>query len=225
VVLAKKVDPAQVGAPKPAVDLAPSSANYKAAINANGQTMNLDVMVTVKENGGAWVASEVAKTPMGEIVDETTIEKGTLLVKKRGIKQGPMAIDLAFENNRATGSMTMNGQSKPVDVDLGGVIFADGAGTHEVLASLPLAEGYQATFRNFNVQSQKVDMRQVKVVGVEQVTVPAGTFKAWKLEESSASGDPGGSTIWVAQDSRKVVKITATLPSMGGATLVSELQP
>jgi dipeptidyl aminopeptidase/acylaminoacyl peptidase len=225
VVLAKKVDPAAVGAPKPAVDLAPNSANYKAAINANGQTMNLDIAVNVKEDGGSWVASEVAKTPMGEMADQTTLEKGTLIVKKRTIKQGPMAIELAFDNNTATGTMSMGGQSKPVNADLGGVLFADGAGTHEVIATLPLAEGYQTTFRNFDVQTQKVDMRQLKVVGVEQVTVPAGTFTAWKIEESSATGDPGGSTIWVAKDSRKVVKITATLPSMGGATLVSELQP
>jgi dipeptidyl aminopeptidase/acylaminoacyl peptidase len=225
VVLAKKVDPSSVGAPKPAVDLAPNTANYKAAINAQGQTLNLDIALSVKEDGGSWIAREVAKTPMGEVTDETTLDKGTLVVRKRSITQGPMAIAVTFDNNKATGTVSMGGQSKPIDADVGGVLFADGAGTHEVIAALPLAEGYQATFRNFNVQTQKVDMRQLKVVAVEQVTVPAGTFTTWKVEESSAAGDPGGSTIWIAKDSRKVVKITATLPSMGGATLVSELQP
>jgi len=120
--------------------------------------------------------------------------------------------------------MTMNGQAKPIDADLGGALFADGAGTHAVIAALPLAEGYQANFRNFNVQSQKVALKQLKVLGVEEVTVPAGTFKAWKVEESSAEGEPGTTTIWVATDSRKVVKISATLPQMGGAVLTSELQ-
>ena len=114
--------------------------------------------------------------------------------------------------------MAMDGQSKPIDVDLGGALFADGAGTHAVIAALPLAEGYQATFRNFNVQQQKVALKQVKVVGVEEVTVPAGTFKAWKVEQSSADGEPGATTLWIATDSRKVVKISATLPQMGGAT-------
>ena len=225
VMLTKKVDPAAVGAPKPAVDLAPNTVNYKAAINANGQMVNLDIVVSVKEDGGSWVATEVAKTPMGDVTDQTTLEKGSLVVKKRSIKQGPMAIDLSFDNNKVTGTMARGDQSKPIDADLGGVLFADGAGTHEVIATLPLAEGYETTFRNFNVQTQKVDMRQLKVVGVEQVTVPAGTFTAWKVEVSSASGEPGGNTVWVAKDSRKVVKISATLPSMGGATLVSELQP
>jgi hypothetical protein len=140
------------------------------------------------------------------------------------VTQGPVAITLAFDGNKATGTMAMNGQSKPIDVDLGGALFADGAGTHAVIAALPLAAGYQATFRNFNVQSQKVALKQIKVVGVEDVTVPAGTFNAWKVEQSSAEGEPGASTIWIATDSRKVVKVSATLPQMGGAVLTSELQ-
>ncbi len=224
VVLTKKVDTASVGTPKPAVDLAPSTANFKATIAVNGQTIPMDITSTVKDENGAWVASDAAKTPMGDMLDTTTIEKGTLIVKKRSVSQGPVSVALEFEGNKATGTMTINGQSKPVSADLGGALFADGAGTHAVLAALPLAEGYQATFRNFTVQSQKVALKQLKVAGVEDVTVPAGTFKAWKVEVSSAEGEPGASTVWIATDSRKVVKITATLPQMGGAVLTSELQ-
>jgi dienelactone hydrolase len=224
VVLTKKADTASVGTPKPAVDLAPSTANFKATIAVNGQTIPMDITTTVKDENGAWVASDIAKTPMGDMTDTTTLEKGTLIVKKRSVSQGPIAVALEFDGNKATGTMTMNGQSKPVSADLGGALFADGAGTHAVIAALPLAEGYQTTFRNFNMQSQKVALKQLKVVGVEDVTVPAGTFKAWKVEESSAEGEAGATTIWIATDSRKVVKISATLPQMGGAVLTSELQ-
>ena len=86
-----------------------------------------------------------------------------------------------------------------------------------------MADGYTTTFRNFDVQKQKVALKQLKVTGTEDVTVPAGTFKAFKLEVTSAEGDPGSTTMWVATDSRKVVKMTATLPQMGGAKLTSEL--
>ena len=55
--------------------------------------------------------------------------------------------------------------------------------------------------------------------------MPAGTFKAWKAEVTSAEGEPGSTTVWVAQDSRKVVKTSAIVPQMGGATVTSELQP
>ena len=55
--------------------------------------------------------------------------------------------------------------------------------------------------------------------------MPAGTFEAWKVEIASADGEPGTTTIWVAKDTRKVVKTIATLPQMGGAVVTTELQP
>ena len=111
-------------------------------------------------------------------------------------------------DGKATGTVAMGGEPKPVAVDLGGELFADGVGAHEAIASLPLAEGYATTFRNFDVRQQKVQLKQAKVTGVESVTVPAGTFQAWKVEIASAEGEPGQTTIWVAKDTRKVVKIT-----------------
>ena len=50
----------------------------------------------------------------------TTIDKGTLLLPKRVVKQGPASIEVAFADDKATGTMTMNGQSRPVAVELGG---------------------------------------------------------------------------------------------------------
>ena len=63
------------------------------------------------------------------------------------------------------------------------------------------------------------------MAGRGEVTVPAGTFDACKVEIASAEGEPGKTTVWVAQDSRKVVKTAATLPQMGGAVVTTELQP
>jgi hypothetical protein len=117
----------------------------------------------------------------------------------------------------------MNGQSTPIDVDPGGTLFADGAGAFDVIAALPLAEGYSAAFRNFDVRRQKVEIKQLKVVGTESVTVPAGTFDAYKLEITSAENEADKQTLWIARESRKVVKIAAVLPSLGGAVLTSEL--
>ncbi|HEX6739246.1 MAG TPA: alpha/beta fold hydrolase [Vicinamibacteria bacterium] len=225
VMLAKKVDPAAVGVPKPSADLAPGTSSYQGTLAAGGQSQAMAITRSIKEEGGAWVIVESAKLPMGEAVDTTFLEKGTLVVTKRTIKQGPIEVQLSFADGKASGTMTMAGQSRPVAVDLGGSLFADGAGAHEVLAHLPLAEGYSTTFRNFDVRQQKVNLKQIKVVGSESVTVPAGTFKAWKAEVSSAEGDPGTTTLWIASDSRRVVKTTASLPQMGGATITAELQP
>ena len=225
VMLAKKADPAGVGAPRPTADLAAGTSSYKGTIAAGGQNMPISVTRTVKEDAGTWVVTDNANLPMGQAVDTTVVDKVTLVVTKRTVKQGPVEIDVAFKDGKAAGTFTMNGQSKPIAVDLGGTLFADGAGAADVLARLPLADGYSTTYRNFDLQKQKVALKQVKVVGTEDVTVPAGSFKAWKVEVSSAEGEPGGSTLWIATDSRKVVKTSTTLPSMGGATVTSELQP
>src|SRR5690242_1361874 len=141
VTLPKKVD-TSAGLPKPAVDLRPGIANYKASIALGGQEIPLTLKTDVKEENGAWTVNESAQTPQGEVSDISTIEKGSLLLKHRLIKQGPMTIEMNVAPNKLTGSTTMNGQSKPIDVDPGGALFADGAGTFEVIASLPLADGY-----------------------------------------------------------------------------------
>jgi dipeptidyl aminopeptidase/acylaminoacyl peptidase len=221
--LAKKIDAASVGAPKPAVGLTPGSASYNARIDMGGQSIALTVTATVKEENGAWVVTEIAKTPMGEVTDTTVLEKGSLIPTKRAIKQGPMAIDLEFSGNKATGKMSVNGQDKPISADTGGALFADGAGAHQAMASLPLADGYTATYRNFDVQSQKAKLMRLAVVAIESVTVPAGTFEAYKVEATSAEGDAGKTIVWIDKATRKVIKTSATLPQMNGATLTSEL--
>jgi dipeptidyl aminopeptidase/acylaminoacyl peptidase len=225
VVLAKKADPAAVGAPRPAADLAVGTSSYKGTIAAGGQSMPISMTRNIKEDAGTWVVTDSATLPMGQALDTTVVDKGTLVVTKRNVKQGPVEIEVAFKDGKATGTFSMNGQSKPIAVDLGGALFADGAGAADALARLPLADGYATTFRNFDLQKQKVALKQVKVVGTEDVTVAAGSFKAWKVEVTSAEGEPGATTLWIATDSRKVVKSSASLPAMGGAIVTSELQP
>jgi hypothetical protein len=119
--------------------------------------------------------------------------------------------------------MNINGQTRPIAADLGGSLFADGGGAHMVIAALPLAADYTTTFRNFDMQSQKVKLKQLKVIGAEQITVPAGTFDTFKVEITSAEGEAGKSTLWVTKDTRKVVKTSTTLPQMNGAVLTTEL--
>ncbi len=225
VTLRKQLDSSSLTSPTPATDLRPGIAKYKATLGAGGQNMAMTITQEIKEENGAWVATETATTPMGDMKDWSTLTKGTLVATRRSIRQGPMEIDLVFAEGKATGTAGMNGQSKPVSADLGGPLFADGGGSHAVLATLPLAEGYVVTYRNFDVQKQKVSLRQAKVTGVEQVTVPAGTFAAWKVQLSSADGEPGETTLWVSQETRQVVKISATLPQMGNATFAAELTP
>jgi len=212
-------------APKPAVDLRPGTHKYQAKIAIGGQEIPLSLKTDIKEENGAWTVNETALTPQGEIVDISTIEKGSLLLKRRMIKQGPMSIDMNVTPNKVSGSTTVNGQVTPIDADPGGALFADGAGTFEVIASLPLADGYSLSFRNFDMQKSKPQIKQLKVVGTESVTVPAGTFDAYKVEISAVDNEADKQTVWIDKAGRKVLKISAVIPSLNGAILTSELTP
>ena len=133
VTVSKKVEAASA-APKPAVDLSAGKFSYKATIVAGPQTIPLTTTTEIKEDGGSWIATEIADTPYGKIIDVATIEKGTLILKHRSLTQDPVVIELDFKGNKVTGTMTTSGQAKPIDVDLGGIVFADGGGAFDVLA-------------------------------------------------------------------------------------------
>ncbi|HEX7185985.1 MAG TPA: S9 family peptidase [Thermoanaerobaculia bacterium] len=219
----KRVEVSSVTVPKPAADLQPGTASYQASIEVGGQTIPMTVTREVKEESGRWVITDTAKMPMGDMTDKTVVERGTLVPTGRSIRQGPMTVELEFKDGKATGTMTVNGQERPVAADLGGALFADGAGSHLALAALPLAEGYAATYRNFDVQAQKAKLVQLKVVGAETVTVPAGTFDSFKLELTSAEGEADRTTVWVDKATRQVLKTVSVLPQMNGAVITSEL--
>jgi dipeptidyl aminopeptidase/acylaminoacyl peptidase len=225
VVLAKKVDATSVGVPKLAMDLQPGTYKYQAKIEVGGQKISLTVSTTIAEDSGAWTATDVMVTPNGTVTETTTLEKGSLISRKLNLKQGPVAVDLNFAGDKAVGNMNMNGKDQPISVDLGGPLFADAAAAKQSISCLPLAEGYSTTYRNFDVQKQKVKLMQLKVSGIDKVTVPAGTFDSYKVEISSADGGDDKETLWIARDSHKAVKESAVLASMGGAVLTQELVP
>lgn len=223
VVLAKKIDPGTISAPKPAIDLKAGTYSYQVKIEMGGQQMNLKVSTVIHDGADSWTATDQMDTPQGTATDTATLEKGSLVLRKRSIRQGAVAIDLDFAGNKAAGKMSMNGQDRPIAVDLGGPLFADAAGADQVIACLPLVEGYGTTFRNFDVQTQKVKLFQLSVAGKEEIKVPAGTFDTLRVEIASADGGSDKRTVWIAKENRTVVKVSAVVASMGGAVMTQEL--
>ena len=185
----------------------------------------MKMSTVIKDEDGAWVAVDTAETPMGSMTDSATLDRDTLVLGKRSIKQGGVAVNLEFTGNQATGTMKMNDKEQPVAAELGGPVFADAAGAQQVIGLLPLAEGYTTTYRNFDPQTRKEKLMHLAVTGVESVTVPAGTFASYKVELSSADGGRDKSTLWVSQEGRQAVKISTVLPQANGAVMTMELLP
>lgn len=223
VVLAKKVDASAVTVPKVSATLESGTWKYDATLAIGGQSLNLKMATTIKDDAGGYLVTDTASTPMGDMVDSATLDKTSLVVLKRSVKQGPMDIALEFAGNKVSGNMTMNGQAQPIAAELGGPLFADGAGSGNVIACLPLADGYIATYRTFDVQKQKEKLMTLKVAGAESVKVAAGTFDTYKVELTPADGSAGMTTLWIDKAGRKPVKLQAVMPEMNGATLNAEL--
>src|SRR5258708_14173640 len=114
VVLAKKMDSGAVGLPKTAMDLKPGTYKYKAKVSAGGQEFAMSTSTTISEDKGMWTATGTMESPIGQASDVSTLEKGTLVLHSRTLKQGPAAVSLAFSHNKATCNVTTTVQSKPL---------------------------------------------------------------------------------------------------------------
>jgi hypothetical protein len=197
---------------------------YDVKVVFGGQSMNMSLTTEIADGGASYHVTETMSTPQGDMKDVATLEKPSLALRSRKINQGPFAVELNASDAKVTGSITMGGSPKPVDVATGGPLFAQAAGGFS-LGALPLADGYAAAYRTFEPQDLKVRVMQVTVLGSETVTVPAGTFDAFKIESKPADGSPGGATNWIDKVTRKPVKAVAILPRMNGATMTMELKP
>ena len=224
VVLAKKVEASAATMAKAERGLPVGTFAYDMTIVMGTNKMALGLKTEIKEEGGAWTVTERMTTAMGEAVDVGVLDKATLALRSRKVNQGPMAVELVATDAKVSGTMTMNGQAKPVAADTGGPLFGEVAGGFSI-GALPLAEGYTATYQGFDLQKMKPNVTMLRVVGSESVTVAAGTFETFKVETKPGDGSAGGVVYWIDKATRKPVKIEAVMAQMGGAKMKGELKP
>ena len=209
-------------APKPVTDLHAGTSTYKGWADEEGKRTDFVATRTIKEQGDAWIVTDTAKQPAGEATDETVLAKGSLVLRQRSIVQGRFKMDYVVKDGKAIGKMQIAAQLRPILVDLGGELFADGAGRSAVVAALPLADGYETSFRNLALPSLAITTKRLKVLGSERVTVPAGKFNTFKVQITSEDGDE--TTFWIAKSPRKAVKSTTKSSETNGGVITTELQ-
>jgi hypothetical protein len=207
--------------PKVVADLQPGTFKARLTLSGGPQPLALTLSSTIREEGGTWVVTDTSETPAGPTTDTATLEKGTLILLKRTI-QGAATISFEIAGNKATGTISAASRQIPISVDIPTPLFATGPGAPQSIALLPLAEGYTTSYRSLDVGSQRVLLMQLRVVGSESVTVPAGTFETFKVE-CAADDASNKSTLWIAKDSRMPVKGQSVLHN--GAIMTVELVP
>ena len=222
---------AAMSAALPEVDgnlIKPAKLSYKAVANVQGMEVDLDIVVDISEGQfdgkPAWMTVSTQNSMMGNAIDTFVVSGTNLLPLYRGVKQGGAVVTMDYSETAVTGEINMGAQVIPVETALEAPVFGDGTALDLTVACLPLAPKYKTSLRYFDLLSQQVKVYIVEVTGIEDVTVPAGTFEAFKLELRPMGTEPGGGTVFVDTKTRYQVRATMQLPAMaGGGSVTSEL--
>jgi zinc protease len=159
--------------------------------------------------------SRLARTDSGFTYTETTqigtmMDQATTLtldasgamraVRQTGSTQGkPTSIEVSYAGNRAKGTASVpgpDGALKAITIDTAIVAGTlDDNAIQAMLPALPYAAGARWTFPVFASGQGSITQMTLAVTGKESVTVPAGTFEAWRVE---LTGGPAPVTFFVS---------------------------
>jgi dipeptidyl aminopeptidase/acylaminoacyl peptidase len=211
----------------PVPDKAPieSSTEYDMTIEMGAQKIPMQLTTSIEDGGDHWIVKDEATTPMGSIVDESHLAKGTMMPISRSIQQGPVNIKLMHDENAVKGTMSMNGQESPIDVAIEAPVFGDGSALGVTLAQLPLKEGYTTIYRTFDPNKQKVTTYQLSVTQSESIESGTNSYDAYLLDIKAIDGSGTTSKMWMSKDDHpKMIRMEANLPEMGGAKMTLSLK-
>ena len=213
--------------------LAPMSLRYAITFDVQGQEVELQnptrTVAAVEYDGqpALAVVDRATMPPMMggvAVVDSFVVARTDLAPLYRRMQQGPGVIELTY-GEAVEGQMSQGGQSLPINAALDVPIIADSHALEVGLSTLPLAEGYTASFAIFDPSplAQGVQTYTMTVTGTEEVTVPAGTFSAYVVEMDRADSNED-TTLYVDREGGALVKSVSVLPvQMGGGTVTAEL--
>jgi zinc protease len=131
-------------------------------------------------------------TTIGPFLNQrTTVVFGSDLALRRTDQQGMIQqqrsdIHLTYSGGRVKGTVVVpqgTGEPKSMTIDTTAAPgTVDDISVNLVLPALPLAEGKTFSVPVFSANDGATKVLTVRVAGIESVTVPAGTFQAYRLE-------------------------------------------
>ena len=219
--LAKAADPASRAVAKAARPLQAGKTSYKGMIEVNGQKIEFTATEEITKGPSSWSVVDTVSLPQGVVTDTGELALEALTLQKRSLAQGPVNIDYVVKDGKATGEMKMNGQARPLSLDIGGESLGDGPGSGAVIGTFALADGYATSVKSVNLQTGQVVAMDLKVSGSERVKVAGGEADCFKVELASTDGNKV--TYWIAKDSRQVLKVISVVAALGGAVVTQEM--
>ncbi len=208
---------------------------YAATLDVMGQSLQLVNTRTVEAVTGADGAARfriVDRTVLPPeaggttVVDSSEVDAATRLPHFRRLvaptPMGTQVVRLAFTPTAVTGEAGMLGATTPVTTALTSPVFTGGGALELLFGIRPLAVGYTEALTILEPQGAMAPTAMnLSVVAQESVTVPAGTFDAFKLTLGATDGATPPQTIWVSSAApHLVLRAVSTLgPEMGGGAM------
>jgi hypothetical protein len=212
--------------PRPPAELVPGTCRYEGTLRVLGQTESIGLVTEIRDAGDVWAVKDTWRLGSDVATQTSELEKDTLSLQRFHLRNGVYRLEYEIRDGRLTGRRgtvafgRFEARWEPLSIEVGGPVFADGAGVPQAVAALPLAEGYSTRFINLELGLYKpVVHKTLTVVGREKIEVPSGAVPAWRVDV--AADEPGAHTItvWVAVDSRRVLRFDA--PSVAGGPAYS----
>ncbi|RAW03468.1 S9 family peptidase [Pseudochryseolinea flava] len=214
---------AKVETPKFTSDLRAEKSNYVFTFSGGGQKMAMNMTRDVKLENGKWIVTDAVTSPQFSVSDQNVFEPKTLKATHRSIKQGPINIEVDYTESGATGTTDMNGVKKNINASFEKHVLSDGAGLDLLIARMPIKENFATVIEVYDGSKDKIKRLNVKVVAKESVTVPAGTFEAYKIEVAQVDG-PEKFTSWMGTKDLNMIKSEGLVPEMPNASITVELK-
>jgi hypothetical protein len=184
-----------------------------------GQAIGAFIM-NLARTGDNYTFSTEARIPrMGvsetdSLVFNATSLAPSLITNNQSMMGMSAASRVTIANGKATGTVQRPGpggvQTTAVDAPVAPGTIADGTEA-ALLPTVDFSEGLTVSFQTFDAKTAQVKTYELKVLGKETVTVPAGTFDAWKTQISSNETV----LIWVSTaDPKKIVMLRSDAAQM-----------
>jgi zinc protease len=181
-------------------------------VMVQGNALGSSVYALEKSAGG-WTVRESTNVMNGMMTQQTTLESdaslNATLLKQTGSMQGQaLKTDITFAGGKATGSATSVTQTGPKTITVDAALPAGTLESDALIYAVSLfrwAADAKFTVNTFNAGKGTVEPVTLTVVGSETVTVPAGTFDTWKIEQK---GGENAAILYVTKDAaHRIVKL------------------
>jgi hypothetical protein len=204
--------------------LAPAELRYAVRVESGDKelagTSQRSVRRETQDGRDVWRVSTETDIGSGS-KDVFILDATTLAPLSREATEGESRLALTFDGSAVEGSLRLGSRDVPIAVALDVPVMADTSALEWVMTGWPLAEGYAATAHTFDALARRVRRWSFGVAGSESVTVPAGTFDAYKIQMLPTDGSLGLATLWVSKDPpRHLVRSETVMP---GVAVRSEL--